>query len=99
MPHSMAARPRSQRKPDRAPADSEHLRHTEDAHEGPAWWEGTGPAARMVAMWKRAVVQAEHQIVRFGCWFAVLDVVTALSGCYAPFLTPVLSLARLGGLA
>ena len=53
----------------------------------------------MVAMWKRAVVRAEHQIVRFGCWFALLDVVTALSGCYAPFLTPLLGIARLGGLA
>ena len=61
-----------------------------------AWLEGT---ARAWAIWKRAILQAEADLVRFGCAFALLDVLTALSACFAPVLAPLLGVARLAGLA
>jgi len=94
----MAAKRGNQGKTDASPAGSEHLRHTEDAGEAHAWQNSTGPMARFVAMWKRGVARAEEDLVRFGCGFALLDVVTALSDCFAPLLTPLLGIARVGGL-
>ena len=98
MPHSTAARAGNQRKHTVEPAASEHRRHPEDATEEHAWLDGTGLSARLVAIWKRAVEDADSQLVRFGCGLALVDVLTTLSGCFAPLLTTLLSLARLAGL-
>lgn len=49
-------------------------------------------------MWKRAVAQAGDQLVRLGCAFALLDIVTALSACFLPLLSPLLNIARIGSL-
>ena len=61
--------------------------------------EGTGPVARMVATWKRAVVRAQERLVLLGGAFVLLDVVAALSACFAPLLAPPLGIARVGVLA
>lgn len=52
---------------------------------------------RFVVMWKRAVMRAEERLVASGCALALLDVVTALSACFAPLLTTLLGVARLAG--
>lgn len=53
---------------------------------------------RFVGMWKRAVVRAERDLVRFGGAVALIDVAAALSACFAPWLRFPLVVARLGGL-
>jgi hypothetical protein len=80
------------------PAGSEHHRHDEDGGEAHAWQYDTGPMARLVAVWKRAVRRAEDTLVASAGAFAAVDVVAALSGCYAPLLTPLLNVARAAGL-
>ena len=83
-------------------AASEQRRHaengTDDGGEAHAWQDHTGLVVRLVAIWKGAVERTSEELIRFGCWLAVLDVVTTLSGCFVPLLGPLLGLARLGGL-
>jgi hypothetical protein len=97
MPQSTAVRPGNQRRTDAAAAGPEHHRHVENAREALARQDGTGPAMRFVVMWKRAVRRAEERLVVSGCALALLDVVTALSACFAPLLTTLLGVARLAG--
>lgn len=99
MPRQTDARPGSQRKGPAAVADPVHLRHTENAGEADASDASTGPAMRLVAMWKRAIALDEEQLLSLGCGFALLDVVAGLSACFAPLLTPLLAVARVAGLA
>ncbi len=98
MPQSTAARPGNQRKSDVGTAASEHLRHAENGSEAVAWLDGTGLVVRLVSVWKHYVERTGDQLVRFGCGLALLDVVTTLSGCFAPLLTSLLGLARFAGL-
>ena len=72
--------------------DSEQDRQSGDEHEARDWSTSTGFAAQ----WMRAVVRAEHDLLRYGAALAVLDVVTALSACFVPWLRPVLVVARFG---
>ena len=51
----------------------------------------------MVEKWKRAVARAEHDLLRYACALALLDVMAALSGCFAPFLSPILGIGRIAG--
>src|SRR5688572_5603246 len=59
------------------PAGSEHHRHDEDGGEAHAWQYDTGPMARLVAVWKRAVRRAEDTLVASAGAFAAVDVVAA----------------------
>jgi hypothetical protein len=54
---------------------------------------------RIVRAWKRAVRQAELELVRFGSWFVLLDVAGGLASCFVPILASPLALARLGAIA
>ena len=82
-----------------SPAPSEQARHADDGREPDAWQDDTAPAMRLVAVWKRGVVRAQAQLVGWGCAVALLDVVAAWSACVVPLLSPVLSIARMAGLA
>src|SRR5262245_21000625 len=90
-----SVRPGNQRRTDE-PAQP---RPIVDDDEAEAWRDDSEPAGQIVAIWKRAVLQAEGDLLRLGCWFAVLDVATALSGCFLTLLGPALGLARLVALA
>jgi hypothetical protein len=96
MAHHPAARRGSERKSEVVPAGSVHPRHEEDVREADAWRESTEPAMRIVAALKGAIVRAERELLRVGCWLVGLDVAAEISACYVPFLTSLLSLARLG---
>jgi hypothetical protein len=97
--------PRTARRPENQwnrhvdPADSVHGRHPTNEPNGSAWSDGTEPAMRLVGAWKRAVRQAELELVRFGSWFALLDVVGGFASCFVPMLSPLIAVARLGAIA
>ena len=90
----MTAGTESQRKQRDLTAGSEHHRQSGNDAEAHDWWDGTG----FVGRWKRAVVRAERDLLRFGTAVALLDVVTALSVCFAPLLRPIFFVVRLGAL-
>lgn len=50
---------------------------------------------RLFETWKRAVMRAERDLVRGGLWFALVDVVAALSACFVPLVSPLLSFGRI----
>jgi hypothetical protein len=97
MPHSTAAGREGQRKPAVSTRGSEQRRHAENDDEARAWSNGTGTIERLVEKWKYAVARAEHDLLRYACALALLDVMEALSGCFAPFLSPFLFVGRLVG--
>ena len=66
--------------------------------EADAWPDRTGPAIGALHAWKRAVAQTDGRLVRLGCWFMALDMVTALSACFAPAIESILTIARLGAI-
>jgi len=78
---------------------SEQRRHAENDDEAPAGSEDTGAIGRLIERWKHAVARAEHDLLRYACALALLDVMAALSGCFVPFLSPVLGVGRLVGIA
>ena len=51
---------------------------------------------RLVEAWKGTIVRAERELLRLGCWLVGIDLAAALSGCFAPILTSLLGLARIG---
>ncbi len=69
-----------------------------NGRQADAWRDGTEQAVRVVGMWRRAVVRAEADLVRSACAFAVLDVATVLSSCFARFVWPLFLAARLAAL-
>src|SRR5262245_19561321 len=70
-----AVRPERQQKPDVDVTGSQHARPAMNDAEVETWQDATALALRLMAMWKRAVAQAEADLVRFGCGFAALDLV------------------------
>jgi hypothetical protein len=98
MPHSTAAGREGQRKPAVSTRGSEQHRHAENDDEARAWSEDTGAIGRLVEKWKHAVVRAERDLLRYACALALLDVMAALSGCFAPFLSGILGIGRIVGL-
>ena len=97
MPHSTAAGGEGQRKPAVSARGSEQRRHAENDDEARAWSEDTGAIGRLVEKWRYAVARAEHDLLRYACALALLDVMAELSGCFASFLSPVLRLGRILG--
>jgi hypothetical protein len=93
-----AARPGNQRKLSVTVSGSVQRRHMVNDREAQAWRDGREHAWPLVGRWKRAIIRAERQLGRFGCWCALLDVITALSGCFAPILTMPLNIARVASL-
>jgi len=71
----------------------------ENDDEARAWSDDTGTTGRLLTKWKYAVARAEHDLLRYAFGLALLDVMAALSGCFVPFLAPLLSIGRLLGLA
>jgi len=51
---------------------------------------------RLFEAWKGAVARAERELLRVACTFVVIDLLTGLSACFVPFLTSLLSIARIG---
>ena len=98
MPHPTAAGREGQRKPAVSTRGSEQHRHAENDAEARAWSEDTGAIGRLVEKWKLAVARAEHDLLRYACALALLDVMAALSGCVAPVLSPFLGIGRILGL-
>lgn len=86
------------RKPGLRLADAVRRRRGDDGEQAPASPDATAPAGRVVALWRRTVDDAETQLVPYACRLAALDLATGLSACYAPLLTPLLSLIRLAAL-
>jgi len=84
--------------PERGAAGPVQRRRTGDDDAAHAWPDTPAIAVRVVAAWQRAVARAERDLVRLGCWFALLDVATGLSACFVPTLTSALILARAGAL-
>ena len=80
-------------------ASSVQDRHDDDGDGADAFADATAPVVRLVAMWKRSIARSGSDLVRFGCWLALLDFATGLSGCFAPLLTTLLEVARIVGLA
>ena len=54
---------------------------------------------RLVAVWKHAIARNEHDLLRLGGAFVAFDLLAGLSACFAPLLTSLFGLARLGTLA
>jgi hypothetical protein len=98
MPRHTAARTENARKKDAAAAASVHPRHEASGREADAWLDDTGPARRLVDRWKGTVVRAERQLVRLGLLLVLLDLMAALSACFAPLLTSTFGIARIVGL-
>jgi hypothetical protein len=97
MPHSTAAGREGQRKPAVSTRGSEQPRHAENDDEARARSEDTGTIGRLIEKWTYAVARAEHDLLRYACALALLDVMAELSGCFASFLSPVLRLGRILG--
>jgi hypothetical protein len=97
MAHSTAAGRGGQRKSAVSTRGSEQHRHAENDDEARAWSEDTGASGRLVEKWKVAVARAERDLLRYACALALLDVMAALSGCFAPFLSPFLGIGRIVG--
>lgn len=53
---------------------------------------------RLVSAWKHAIARNEHDLLRLGAACAALDLLAALSACFAPLLTTLFALARIGAL-
>jgi phosphate starvation-inducible membrane PsiE len=53
---------------------------------------------RIVNAWKGWVAQAEVELVRFGSWFVLLDVITGFVASVVPFLATPFTIARVGAL-
>jgi hypothetical protein len=86
---------RIQPEADASAGGSVHPRPSVNDFEDRAWRDGT---ENVWALCKRTIAQAEGDLVRFGCAFAILDLITGLSACFAPSLTSLLQIARLAGL-
>jgi Flp pilus assembly protein TadB len=99
MAHSAAAGREGQRKPASSTRGSEQRRHAENDAEARAWSDDTGTIGRLVERWKHAVARAEHDLLRYACALALLDVMAALCGCFLPWVSPLLSIGRLVGAA
>jgi len=99
MSHSTAAGREGQRKPAASTRGSEQHRHAENDDEARASSNDTGAGGPLVEKWRHAVARAEHDLLRYACALALLDVMAALSGCFVPFFAPILSIGRLVGLA
>jgi hypothetical protein len=97
MAYSTAAGREGRRKPAVSTRGSEQRRHAENDDEARAGSEDTGAIGRLVERWKYAVARAERDLLRYACALALLDVMAALSGCFVPFLSPLLGIGRLVG--
>ena len=97
MPHSTAAGRERQRKPAVSTRGSEQHRHAENDDEARAWSGNTGAIGRLVEKWKFAVARVEHDLLRYACALALLDIMAELSGCFAPFLSLFLGVGRIVG--
>jgi hypothetical protein len=93
MPRHTAARTESTRNAGDGAAGSVHPRHEAGGREADAWRDRTGPVERLLDRWKDAVRRAD--LVRFGSLLIALDLVAALSACFAPRLTSTLAIGRL----
>ena len=54
---------------------------------------------RLLKPWKRVVARVERELMFFGSWFLLLDVLAGLAACFVPLVSPLLGIARLGALA
>jgi hypothetical protein len=50
---------------------------------------------RLLERWKGSVARAERDLFRIGCALALVDIMAALSACFAPLLTSLLGIGRL----
>ncbi len=90
---------RDARRTDRHALDSVQPRHDESGDDADASPDDTGPARRLVAAWKHAIARNEHDLLRLGGACVAFDLLAGLSACFAPLLTSLFGLARLGALA
>jgi hypothetical protein len=93
-----ATEAREARRTDRHTPDSVHPRHDESVDDADAWPDDTGPAMRLVAVWKHAIERNEHDVLRLGVACMAFDLLAGLSACFAPILTSLFGLARLAAL-
>jgi hypothetical protein len=94
-----ATEAREARRTDRQALDSVHSRHDEGDGDADAWPDDTGPAMRLVGAWKHAIARNEHDLLRLGGACVALDLLGGLSACFAPLLSTLFTIARIGALA